>query len=63
MKRYNLFLTNSIFLWRINVEEEFPIDKLPEYKKYMKETKRLIPKLWQINNNFLRASQLRSYKM
>lgn len=46
---YSLFLsliTTSIFLWRIKVEEEFLIDKLPEYKKYMKETKKLIPKLW-----------------
>jgi protein-S-isoprenylcysteine O-methyltransferase Ste14 len=46
---YSLFLsliTISIFLWRIKVEEQFLMDKLPEYKKYMKETKRLIPKLW-----------------
>jgi protein-S-isoprenylcysteine O-methyltransferase Ste14 len=40
------FITILVFLWRIKVEEEFLIEKLPEYKKYMEETKRLIPKLW-----------------
>lgn len=46
---YSLFLsliTILNFLWRIKVEEEFLIDKLPEYKKYMEETKKLIPILW-----------------
>ncbi|WP_205739387.1 isoprenylcysteine carboxylmethyltransferase family protein [Halocella sp. SP3-1] len=39
-------ITISGFLWRIKVEEEFLMKKFPEYKKYIKETKRIIPKIW-----------------
>ena len=34
------------FLWRIKVEEEFLINNFPEYKEYIEETKRIIPKVW-----------------
>lgn len=34
------------FIWRIRVEEEFLKRAIPEYEKYMKETKRIIPKIW-----------------
>ncbi|MTI65535.1 MAG: isoprenylcysteine carboxylmethyltransferase family protein [Firmicutes bacterium] len=46
---YSLVLsivTICIFLWRIKVEEKFLIKELPEYKEYIKETKRVIPKIW-----------------
>ncbi|TDO89325.1 isoprenylcysteine carboxyl methyltransferase (ICMT) family protein [Halanaerobium saccharolyticum] len=39
-------ITIAGFLWRIKVEEEILIDKLPEYKEYMEETKKLLPKIW-----------------
>lgn len=34
------------FIWRIRVEEEFLKREVPEYRKYIEETKRIIPKIW-----------------
>lgn len=39
-------ITIAGFLWRIKVEEKHLSKKIPEYKDYMKETKKLIPKIW-----------------
>jgi len=39
-------ITICAFIWRIRVEEEFLIREIPEYRKYMEETKRIIPKIW-----------------
>jgi len=30
----------------MKIEEEFLIREIPEYKKYMEETKRILPKIW-----------------
>ncbi|MGI6424604.1 MAG: methyltransferase family protein [Tepidanaerobacteraceae bacterium] len=34
------------FIWRIRVEEEFLKREVPEYRKYIEETKGIIPKIW-----------------
>jgi len=40
------FITIACYMWRIIVEEKFLSSKIPEYKDYMKETYRIIPKVW-----------------
>ena len=39
-------LTILIFLWRIRVEESFLAERLPGYRTYMGQTKKIIPKIW-----------------
>ncbi|ACL70095.1 methyltransferase family protein [Halothermothrix orenii] len=34
------------FIWRIRVEESFLKKEIPEYEEYMRETKRIVPKIW-----------------
>lgn len=38
--------TIMIFIWRLKVEEAFLKREFPEYKSYMKRTKRIIPHIW-----------------
>lgn len=39
-------ITIIVFIWRIHVEEKFLVKHHPEYKKYVTETKRILPKIW-----------------
>lgn len=39
-------ITIIVFIWRIHVEEKFLVKHHPEYKKYVAETKRILPKIW-----------------
>lgn len=34
------------FIWRIEVEKKFLIKKLPGYREYIQETKKIMPKIW-----------------
>jgi len=39
-------ITILIFLWRIRVEEAFLSERFHEYREYMNQTKKIIPKIW-----------------